>query len=110
MPGLDDARGAQDEKAERRAAREAIAAYHRDELRKLLEHVRAGFAQLDAGDIDEFELDHLIHHYKRSTIELWKFCESSGGGAVHAVSALAYRREQGREPDWWEAGTPWRER
>src|SRR5689334_10917317 len=31
------------DKAERRAARELVAAYHQDELRKLLEHVRDGF-------------------------------------------------------------------
>jgi hypothetical protein len=54
------------EKADRRAARALIAAYHQAELRTLLEHVRAGFTQLDAGDIDEFELDDVIHHYKRS--------------------------------------------
>jgi hypothetical protein len=36
------------EKAERRASREMIAAYHQSELRTLLEHVRAGFSQLDA--------------------------------------------------------------
>ena len=109
VPGPEDAQSKQVEKAERRAARETIAAYHQEELRKLLEHVRTGFAQLDAGELDEFELDHLIHHYKRSAAELWKFCEGRGG-ALQAVSVLAYRREQRDEPDWWEAGTPWRDR
>ena len=52
------------EKAERRAARELIGAYHQAQLRLLLERVRAGFAQLDAGEMDEFDLDELIHHYK----------------------------------------------
>jgi hypothetical protein len=33
--------------------------------------VREGFARLDAGEIDAFELDDLIHHYKRSARELW---------------------------------------
>jgi len=32
------------DKADRRAAREMIAAYHQSELRALLEHVRNGFA------------------------------------------------------------------
>jgi hypothetical protein len=54
------------EKADRRASRELIAAYHQAQLRTLLERVRAGFAQLDAGEIDEFDLDDLIYHYKRS--------------------------------------------
>jgi len=109
MSGSSDAGHKRDEKAARRAAREEIAVYHREQLRILLEHVRSGFEQLDAGEIDEFELDHLIHHYKRSVAELWKFCEGPRS-APHAASTLAYRREEGDEPDWWAAGTPWRER
>jgi hypothetical protein len=70
-----------------------MAAYHQTQLRTLLEHVRAGFAQLDAAQIDEFDLDELIHHYKRSAAELWKFCGSSGGQWQQAANALAYIRE-----------------
>jgi hypothetical protein len=44
------------DKADRRAARELVVAYHHSQLRELLEHVRVGFSRLDAGDIDEFEL------------------------------------------------------
>lgn len=95
-----------DTKADRRVAQEMIAAYHQAQLRTLLEHVRAGFAQLDAGEIDEFELDDVIHRYKRSAAELWKFCGSSGGHWLQAASALAYLREKGDEPDWWERGAP----
>ena len=94
------------DKAARQAARELIAAYHQAELRALLERVRTGFDQLDAGTIDEFELDDLIHHYKRAANELWKFCGSSGGQWLQAASALAYRQEQGDEPDWWTIGAP----
>lgn len=92
------------EKADRRAARDLIAAYHQTELRTLLEHVRAGFAQLDAGEIDEFDLDDLIHHYKRSAAELWKFCGSSGGQWQQAANTLTYLRGHGQEPDWWQRG------
>ena len=92
---------AADEKAKRRAARELIAAYHQQQLRALLEHVRDGFVQLDAGEIDEFELDDLIHRYKRAATELWKFCGNSGGQWLQAADALAYRREKGEGPDWW---------
>ena len=98
------------DKADRQAARELIATYHRTELRTLLEHVRDGFARLDAGEIDEFELDDLIHHYKRSATELWKFCGSSGGHWQQAAGALRYVREQGDEPDWWESGAFGRDR
>jgi hypothetical protein len=95
-----------DTKADRRAAREQIGAYHQAQLRSLLEHVRAGFARLDAGEIDEFELDDLIHHPKQSAAKLWTFCGSSGGQWLRAANTLAYLREQGEEPDWWERGAP----
>jgi hypothetical protein len=99
-----DAHRSSTDKAERRAARELIGAYHQEQLRDLLEHVRAGFVRLDAGEIDEFDLDDLIHHYKRSATELWKFCGSSGGQWLQAARMLEYLRERGEEPDWWEAG------
>ena len=83
-----------------------IAAYHMEQLRGLLERVRQGFAKLDAGEIDVFELDDLIHHYKRSAAELWKFCGQSGGDWERAASMLAWLRDEGEEPDWWQAGEP----
>jgi hypothetical protein len=94
------------DKAERRAARERLAEYHQVQLRALLDHVRDGFVRFDAGDIDEFELDDLIHHYKRSANELWRFCGSSGAQWLHASRTLDHLREQGEEPDWWERGAP----
>lgn len=93
------------ERARRRAAREAIAAYHEEQLRLLLDHVRDGFARMDAGELDSFELDDLIRHYKRSARELWKFCGSGGASWERAANWLAFAREQGDElPDWWAAG------
>jgi len=107
---MSGARGAQDdEKAKRRAARELISAYHQEQPGILLEHVRTGFAQLDAGEIDEFELDDLIYHYKRSAAELWKFCELPRN-ATYAAGSINDLREQRRELDWWEAGAPRRDR
>ena len=95
---------AESERAQRRAARKTIAAYHEQQLGLLLDRVRDGFVGLDAGEIDVFELDDLIHCYKQAARELWKFCDLSGGGPVSALHALEFRREQGEEPDWWEAG------
>ena len=92
------------ERARRREARALIAAYHEEQLGLLLERVREGFVRLDAGEINVFELDELIHHYKRSAAELWKFCGSSGGGWVQAARTLAFLHDEGDEPDWWEAG------
>jgi hypothetical protein len=60
-----DSDGLTSERAGRREARAVIGAYHEEQLRLLLEHIRSGFARLDAGEIDPFELDDLIHHYKR---------------------------------------------
>jgi hypothetical protein len=99
------------ERARRRAARETIGAYHEEQLGLLLDWVRDGFARLDAGEIDVFELDELIHRYKRSARELWKFCGSSGSGWERASGTLEYLRDQGEElPDWWAAGEPRRYR
>jgi hypothetical protein len=99
------------ERAERRAARDRIVSYHEQELMLLLERVRAGFARLDAGEIDAFDLDDLIHRYKRSTRELWKFCGQTSSDRVRAARMLEYWHEQGEEPpDWWEAGESRRRR
>ncbi len=106
MSSTDESPSRSADKAERRRAREVIASYHKAQLRVLLGHVRDGFARLDAGEIDEFELDDLIHHYKRSAAELWKFCGSTGGQWLQAAKSLAYPREQGEEPDWWDRGSP----
>ena len=104
-------RDIENEKARRRAARERIGAYHEEQLRLLLEHVRDGFRKLEAAEIDPFELDELIHHYKRSAQKLWSFCGSSGGAWESAARTLEWWREEGEEqPDWWEAGRPRRRR
>ena len=107
MSGRDRTPDRSGERAERRAARQTIGAYHEAQLRLLLDRVRDGFARLDAGEIDAFDLDELIHRYKRSARELWKFCGQTGSGWVRAVRTLEFWREQGEElPDWWEAGEP----
>jgi hypothetical protein len=95
------------ERARRRAARRLIAEYHEAELRKLLDHLRDGFRRLDAGEIDPFDLDDLIHRYKRAAQKLWTFCGSSGGAWESAALTIESLRERGEEePDWWEAGRP----
>ena len=84
-----------------------MASYHQEELRKLLEHVRHGFRLLDAGEIDEFELDELIHRYKRAAARLWSFCGSSGGQWLRAANALRHLRSTGEpDRDWWENAAP----
>lgn len=101
-------RGAQagPSKAERRAAREAVGAYHEAELARLVERVRAGLERYDAGEIDAFELDDLIHHYKRATQRLWTFCTGGGAQVDSTARTLEWLRDQGELPDWWEQSTP----
>ena len=96
-----------DERAERRAARERIGRYHEEQLGVLLEHVREGFVQLDAGTIDAFELDDLIYRYKRSAQKLWTFCGQTDRQHLSATRTLDFRQEHGEDaPDWWAAGEP----
>jgi hypothetical protein len=98
-------RDIENEKARRRAAREMVEAYHEEQLLHLLDHVRDGFARMDRGEIDAFELDDLIQHYKRSAQKLWSFCGSSGSAWENAALTVEWWRERGEpEADWWEAG------
>ena len=61
-------------KSERRAAREAVAAYHEEQLGELVRHVELAVTQFQAGELDAFEVDELIFQYSRAAKELWKFC------------------------------------
>ncbi len=97
-------------KSRRKADLAMVLAYHEEQLRVLLDRVREGFASLDAGEIDAFELDALIHHYSRSAQELWKFCGHGEARIDWAVSSLEHARHTGQSPDWWEVGDPERRR
>lgn len=92
-----------DEKAKRRADSASLVIYHEARLAELLEHVRAGFVRYDAGEIDAFQLDELIHRYQITARELWKFCSVSGGHVEIAVRTLELWQERGEMPDWWKA-------
>lgn len=92
---------------DRDSARGLVARYHREQLGKLLEHVRGGFEQMDAGEIDEFELDALIHRYKLAESELWKFCNADRQQFRLAAEAAV---QDGAGPDWWTRAEPRRRR
>ena len=91
------------EKAKRRADWAFLVSYHEARLADLLEHVRAAFVRYDAGEIDAFGLDELIHRYQMAARELWKFCSVSGGRVETAVRTLELWQERGEMPDWWQA-------
>lgn len=86
------------EKAERGAAREAIARYHEVELGSLLARVAAAVDRHRAGELDAFEVDKVIFQYSRAAKKLWVFCDDSG------VESLAAFLEGEPQIDWWERG------
>jgi hypothetical protein len=94
-------------KAERQADLALVVSYHEARLADLLERVREGLDRYDAGELDAFELDELIHRYKRAARELWKFCADLRGSTAHFVArTLEEMQERGETIDWWERGNP----
>jgi hypothetical protein len=95
-------------KAERRAARDRVAAYHEECLVELVEHIAAAIDGYRTGEIDAYAVDETIHHYHRAARELWKFCWSGGSG-TH-VETINYLLDQmatdGETINWWERGAP----
>lgn len=87
-------------KAERRAARETVAAYHEAQLTSLIEHVDAGIRRFHAGELAAYEVDEIIFQYSRAAKELWKFCNLG-----HVESAARLIAED-PPTDWWERGEP----
>jgi len=90
-------------KARRRADQATLLAYHEARLAELLEHVRSALAAYDAGKLDAFEVDGVVHRYTRAARALWTFCAVSGAQAETAVRTLEWWRERGEAPDWWRA-------
>ncbi len=98
-------------KAERRADVALVVGYHEARLADLLEKVREGFDRYDSGELDIFELDELIHRYKRATRELWKFCGNVAGSSAYLIArSIEEMQAQGEATDWWERGNPERQR
>jgi len=94
-------------KAERRAARERVNAYHQAQLTGLLTNVAAAVDRYRAGEIDAYTVDETIHHYHRAAGELWKFCFSGGGSHDELIAGVLDRMAADAEPiDWWERSAP----
>lgn len=87
-------------KPERRAAREAVAGYHQAQLALLVERVGAEVDRYRAGELDAFDIDHVIFQYSRAAKDLWKFCN-----LADVETTANFIRE--RPPvDWWARGAP----
>ena len=95
-------------KAERRAARERVAAYHEARLGDLIEYITAAVDGYRTGEIDAYAVDETNHHYRQAARELWKFCWSSGGGTHIEIIAhlLDQMATDGETINWWERVTP----
>ena len=106
----DRRRRRRDTREARRAARAAVGEYHAARLAELIERVRETLGRYDAGEIDAFDLDEVIHHYKLAAQELWKFCVGAGSRVLFAARTLARWEAEGEKADWWNAGAPKRRR
>jgi len=95
-------------KAQRRAERALVGTYHEARLADLLERVRDGFVNYDAGELDAFELDDLIHRYKCATRELWKLWPRRAPMRSPPVSGITTSspRPQQRRPAAVDEGMP----
>lgn len=85
-------------KSERRAARDAVAAYHEARLGELIAHVGQTIDNFRAGELDAFATDQALCQYSRSAKELWKFCN------LTPVEIAARAVLDQPAIDWWERG------
>ena len=87
-------------KSERQAARSVVADYHNAQLGELVARVGEAVDRYRAGELDAFDVDHVLFQYSRAAKELWKFCNS----LQVEVAAALIRNQPPR--DWWERGAP----
>ena len=87
-------------KSERQAAREAVAAYHEAKLSELVAHVAGAIDRFGEGELDAFDVDHVLFQYSRAAKELWKFCNMTD---VEMTAQFVRDRPL---IDWWERGAP----
>ena len=87
-------------KSERRAARSVVADYHHAQLGELVAHVGEAVDRYRAGELDAFDVDHVLFQYSRAAKELWKFCNSL---QVEVAAAMILDQPP---RDWWERGAP----
>jgi hypothetical protein len=87
-------------KAERRAARAKVAAYHEQQLGRLVERLARSIDDYRASEQDAFEVDEVVFQYSRAAKELWKFCNLTNVEIAARIIADDPPR------DWWERGAP----
>lgn len=85
-------------KAERRAAREKVGAYHEEQLNGLVECLADAIDRHRAAELDAFDVDEVVFQYSRAAKELWKFCNLGN------VEIAAHIIADNPPTDWWERG------
>jgi hypothetical protein len=84
----------------RHQAREAVVVYHGAALAELVTHVAEAIDGFRQGELDAFEVDHILFQYSRAAKELWKFCNTTD---LEFTASLVQERPS---IDWWERGAP----
>jgi hypothetical protein len=87
-------------KAERRAAREKVAAYHEDQLGRLVEHLASAMDGFRSSELSAFDVDEVVFQYSRAAKELWKFCNLGN------IEIAAHIIAEHPPTDWWDRGAP----
>lgn len=87
-------------KAERRTAREKVAAYHEEQLGRLVERLADAIDRHREAELNAFEVDEVVFQYSRAAKELWKFCNR--GNVEIAARIIA----DDPPMDWWGRGAP----
>ena len=77
-----------------------VAGYHEAQLGALVAHVAEAIDRYRAGELDAFDVDHVLFQYSRAAKELWKFCNYP-----QVELAAAMIRDQPPH-DWWDRGAP----
>ena len=85
---------------DRRAARDAVAEYHRARLAELVQRVGDAVDRFRAGELDAFEVEQVIFQYSRAAKELWKFCN------LPDAEFTARLLIDSAPVDWWGRGAP----
>lgn len=87
-------------KAERRAAREKVAAYHEEQLGRLVEHLVSAMESFRSANLSAFDVDEVVFQYSRAAKELWKFCNLGN------IEIAARVIDEHPPTDWWDRGAP----
>ena len=95
-------------KAERRAARELVSAYHQAQLARLLSHVAAAIDRYRAGETGAYAVDETIHHYHLAATQPLEvlFRPRRGTHAELIADILDRMTADAETTDWWERATP----